>query len=132
MKPELEYLIVCEYFSISGGNKMNILGVFQELNLIDSKPVSFSFSLVGRLLDVSVGKHSLKIAIYEPNGDKEVATVDLPENESTGTPVSLGFKFNLVEFSKIGKYRIKVFVDGEEVVGREHGIVVKNNAKSGK
>ena len=96
-------------------NKNSVIDVFDIIQLPSGQNFTYqSFYVHGKLLNVPKGNAAIDVRIMDPTKEKVVSVVNLAGNLENGD-VSITAFFALVKFTEIGRYQIKLSVNGSEL-----------------
>ena len=131
---KLNFLHVCDYASFDQMGKLNILGVFENVNSVKFPYQHPQFFVVANVLIFKSGEYECVIRVIDQDSI-ELGKFILPKVNMTlvkGQPeVKLGVvgQFNSIKFEKPGKYKIEIVIDGDIVDSKEisaHQVINKN------
>jgi hypothetical protein len=114
--PQLLYSIVCDDVRLEMGNKLSLMGIFQNVFLPSFPAVILRFATVNHW--VGAGDYQTQVRIMSPDG-KEVA-VSAPTMfriEPEGYADNVTF-FGNVALERAGTYSIQTAIDGKLVAER--------------
>jgi hypothetical protein len=128
---KLNFLHICDYASFSEGGKLNILGIFENINAPSipyAHPQMFivsnvSFKKSGNIKKVIkiVSDDNIEIAKLEFS-----VNVKIPADKKTAN-IGVAGQLNGTRFEKFGKYKIQVFIN-DKLIG-ENEISILNSSK---
>ena len=124
MNPWVKYLVTTEYASQDRNGNFTFGGVFTNVGIGPDKSFSLSFSIAGRIENVEDAIHSLKIVVLRPD-DTELTQVVAEKKQISGGAINFSFRFNLIEFTQIGMHKIKVYLDGRELINPQGEWVIE-------
>src|SRR4051812_34084593 len=111
--------VLADYANVTGDGKLNILGIFDRINLMQIPAVRPQMHLVLRLEAHSAEQnrsHDVEIRLQDPEGVVifEVKGEIVPRGE-TGMPVSSNqiLTLNNLQLEKIGDYRFVVLINDD-------------------
>ncbi|HEX6557910.1 MAG TPA: hypothetical protein VF021_00565 [Longimicrobiales bacterium] len=111
--------VLADYANVTGDGKLNILGIFDRINLMQVPAVHPQMHLVLRLEAHPAElerAHGIEIRLQDPEGTSifEVNGEIVPRGEP-GRPVSTNqiLTLNNLQLEKIGDYRFVVIIDGD-------------------
>jgi hypothetical protein len=116
---QVKLAVLADYANVTGDGKLNILGIFDRINLMQVPAVHPQMHLVLRL-DAHPAElnrsHAIEIRLQDPEGVVifEVKGEIVPQGEA-GRPVSTNqiLTLNNLQLEKIGDYRFVVLVNGD-------------------
>lgn len=120
MKSKLNFLHVCDYVSFAEGGKLNIMGVFKNINA-QKTPVVHQLMFV--VLNFSIfksGKYELILKILEEKNKIEVTrqnfnlNISIPKGKKKAE-VGITGQLNNVKFENFGRYKIQALLDDDFV-----------------
>jgi hypothetical protein len=109
----LVYSIVCDDVRVEMGNKLSLMGVFENIFFTAFPSVLLKFSVVNHWH--GVGEYETQVRLLYP--DKRECVVSQPSKfliESLGYADNVTF-FTNVAFDRSGTYTIQTFIDGKAV-----------------
>lgn len=113
---KLNFIHVCDNAFVSNdGNKLNIIGIFENIHSESYPAIHPKFSIVTGISALA-GSHNIDIKIFKDEESDPITnvggTIKIPEQESGGNFIA---NFIGVVFSEKGRYRIKVYSDEDEL-----------------
>lgn len=117
MKPEIIYLVTADHALIESNNKPSIIGIFNNIYLTGNKtsvtlPQMYVFARIAN----AKGVKDVEVTIYDPKGEKFGDSVKLSYKGTDNLPtIQLKALFTIRQFKEIGKYTIRIKLDGVEV-----------------
>ena len=117
----VNYLLVCEYVTQDEHNRVDLVRVFNAVHAkkLPTAPKRFvvALSVNVKKEDVRNSSIDIKVEIRKPDGSIHAKAEGKPKNipNSGGTiaaPIDMSGK---LAFEKKGEYKIKLFVNGEEI-----------------
>ena len=127
---KLNFLHVCDYASFSEGGKLNILGIFENINASKIPYTHPQMFVVLNILIKKKGNYKKIIIRFIQNANEaEIAGVEIPMNikmSSAKKEFKIGSvgQLNSVKFEEYGKYKIQIFID-EYLIGEKEIIISK-------
>jgi hypothetical protein len=116
---QVKLAVLADYANVTGDGKLNILGIFDRINLLQIPAAHPQMHLVLRLdahaaeLDRS---HAVEIRLHDPDGNTifEVQGEIVPHGEA-GQPVSTNqiLTLNNLQLEKVGNYRFVVLINND-------------------
>ena len=120
----VDFLLTCDYASVTQDRKLNILGVFDRLFGPEAPVLHPLFYVAFHLRDAQVGQHKLQVRVIGEDSGQVVrsmsTTVDIVE-ENTGHRGIVPIR--LAEFDDFGTYFVSLFVDDKRVTTRTLEVV---------
>lgn len=123
-KLNLNFLHVCDYASFDQIGKLNILGIFENINSFIFPYTHPQFFVVANISVLKTGKYECVIKINDPD-DIEVSKFALQNieinitKEQPNPTLGVVAQFNSIKFNKSGKYKIETLIDGESIFSKE-------------
>lgn len=120
IKPKLNFLHVCDYASFDQMGKLNILGLFENINSIQFPYQHPQFFVVANILISNSGEYECVIRVTDSD-NIEISKFALPKvkvnlnKDQLNTNLGIVGQFNGTKFDKSGEYKIEVVIDGEIV-----------------
>lgn len=118
---KLNFGFVCDYASFGMGGKLNILGIFKNINGLDLPIIHPQLFIVVNVLIDKEGTYKEVIKLIRKEDNQEIIT-PLEFNLSAskqpeGKKIEWGVvgQINNIKFEKSGKYEFKIFVNDELV-----------------
>ncbi|MCG2694816.1 hypothetical protein L6261_01910 [Candidatus Parcubacteria bacterium] len=125
-KPKLNFLHICDYVSFSEG-KLNILGVFKNINANSLPMVHSQMFVVSNLTLEKGGKYKQSVKIINDKNKDEVflkdLNIEIPENKKK-VEVGMITQLNDINFINYGKYKIQIFIN-DEMIGESEIEIIK-------
>ena len=119
-KNKLNFLHICDYASFGEAGKLNILGIFENINSLKFPYQHPQFFVAANISIVEPGEHECVLRVNDP--DKvEIGKFSLPKikininKDQQNANIGIIGQFNGVNFSKPGDYNVQVLIDGEVV-----------------
>ena len=109
----LAYSIVCDDVRVEMGNKLSLMGVFENVFFTAFPSVLLKFAVVNHWH--GVGEYETQVRLLAP--DKRDFVVSQPSRfliENFGYADNVTF-FTTVAFDKAGTYTLQTFIDGKQV-----------------
>jgi len=108
---QLVYCIVCDDVRIEMGNKLSLMGVFENIFLQSFPAVLLKFAVVNHW--EGNGEYETQVKVLNPERREVVASAP-----STFTIENNGYADNItmftnVQFERSGPYTVQVFIDGK-------------------
>lgn len=127
---KLNFLHVCDYASFSEGGKLNILGIFENINASKIPYIHPQMFVVLNILIKKAGNYKKIVTRFvQDNNKTEIARTEFPMNIKM-PPAKGEFRIgsvgqlNSVKFKEYGGYKIQIFVD-EYLIGEKKITVSK-------
>lgn len=120
MKPEIVYIIASDNSIVEEGTKkLTLVGLFKKVNILEGSLVTTipSMTIVARIANAE-GKKNAEIRITDPE-NQPFASAKLTGEAPKGD-LDLRAVFSVVEFRKLGKYRIEIILDDEMLETNKH------------
>ena len=113
---QLQYSLLCDDVRIEIGNKVSLMGLFENIFLPQFPAVLLRFATINHW--VGVGDFETQVRIFSPDG-KEIASSALSafRIESQGYADNVTFFAN-VSLERAGTYHVRTFLDGKMVFER--------------
>jgi hypothetical protein len=114
---QLVYCIVCDDVRLEMGNKLSLMGVFENVFLPGFPSVLLKFAIVNHW--EGVGQYETQVKIVNPDRREVVASVPstfMIENQGYADNVTF---FTNVSFDRPGAYSVLIFINGKQV-GEKH------------
>ena len=113
---QLVYSILCDDVRLEMGNKLSLMGIFENVYLQQFPAVLFRFAAVNHW--VGAGDYETQVRVVSPEG-REVAQ----SSQSTLRIEPEGYADNVTFFANVsleraGRYSIQTFIDGKVVAQR--------------
>jgi len=113
---QLIYSIICDDVRLEMGNKLSLMGVFENVFLPVFPSVLLKFAIVNHW--EGVGQFETQVRILNPERREVVASVP-----STFVIENLGYADNITFFTNVGfdrpgQYAVQIFIDGKNVSER--------------
>ena len=119
---EVTLAVLADYANISREGKLNILGVFSELN-----PPSLPFRLPQMFLVISIEttaaeggrEFPFQVLLWDDDGNERLSleqtlAVPAPSQPSEGRTINQLLGLSGVRFDKVGDYAFRILISGEE------------------
>ncbi len=116
---QVKLAVVADYANVSSEGKLNILGIFDRINVSDLPAAHPQMHLILRLEAHSAERdrpHKIEIRLHDPDGQTifELAGEIVPRGESGQAIVSNQIlTINNMAIAKVGEYTFIVFVDND-------------------
>ena len=113
---KLVYSIICDDVRIEMGNKLSLMGVFENIFMPAFPSVLLKFAIVNHW--VGVGQFETHVKVLAP--DRKEVVVSSPSKfsiENNGYADNVTF-FTNVSFGRSGAHIIQIYIDGELVAER--------------
>jgi len=110
---QLVYCIVCDDVRIEMGNKLSLMGVFENIFLPAFPSVLLKFAVVNHW--EGVGQYETQVKIVNP--ERREVVVSVPSTfgiESQGYADNVTF-FTNVSFDRAGPYAVLIYINGKQV-----------------
>lgn len=116
---QVKLAVLADYANVTGDGKLNILGIFDRMTVIELPAVHPQMHLVLRL-EAHVAErdrmHIVEIRLHDPDGETifDVKGDIVPHGESPG-PVSTNqiLTLNNLQLTKMGGYNFLIFVNND-------------------
>lgn len=117
-KPTINYLLICEYASLSTHNKVNILGVFDDIHANGLPAKMNQIQFVSNITVYKSKKYEIEIRVLpsEKNAEpvaKFGTSLDVDDKKSKSNKIIVVGVLNNVFFPKFGEYNFNLYVDGD-------------------
>ena len=110
---QLVYSLLCEDVRLELGNKLSLMGIFENVFLPSFPAVMLRFATVNHW--VGVGDFETQVRITAPDGHEIAASAPSAFRiESQGYADNITF-FGNVSLERAGTYQIRVYLDGKAV-----------------
>jgi hypothetical protein len=110
---QLVYTIVCDDVRLEAGNKLSLMGIFENLFLTSFPAMLLKLAVVNHW--VGAGDFETQVRVLAPNGQEiAVAVPSTFHIESQGHADNVTF-FTNVAFERAGAFTIQTFLDGRAV-----------------
>jgi hypothetical protein len=116
---QVKLALLADYANVTGDGKLNILGIFDRINLVQVPAVHPQMHLILRLEAHAAERdrsHKIEIRLHDPDGATifEVNGDIVPHGEGAH-PVSTNqiLTLNNLQLEKIGAYKFVVFVNND-------------------
>lgn len=126
MKPTLSYLVPTNrILQDSTSTKFTAIDVFSLIWIPKDQPFTLqSFSVLGRVFNLSLGQFKGDVKIIDPSG--VILQTSTIEGDIKGGDLAFAAVFNLVKIEKEGKHFIRFSVNGRDLEdGDRYFIVVQ-------
>lgn len=116
---KLNFGFVCDYASFGVGGKLNILGIFKNINGLSLPIIHHQLFIVANILIDREGTYKEVIKLVRKEDDQEIITpleFNLSASEQPeGKKIELGVvgQINNIKFEKSGEYEFRIFVNDE-------------------
>jgi hypothetical protein len=110
---QLLYCIVCDDVRLEMGNKLSLMGVFENVFLPSFPAVLLKFAIVNHW--EGVGQYETQVKIVNPERREVVASVPstfMIENQGYADNITF---FTNVAFDRAGPYAAQIFINGKQV-----------------
>jgi hypothetical protein len=110
---QLVYCIVCDDVRLEMGNKLSLMGVFENVFLPGFPSVLLKFAIVNHW--EGVGQYETQVKIVNPDRREVVASVPstfMIENQGYADNVTF---FTNVSFDRPGAYSVLILINGKQV-----------------
>src|ERR1051326_471674 len=110
---QLVYFIVCDDVRLEMGNKLSLMGVFENVFLPGFPSVLLKFAVVNHW--EGVGQYETQVKVVSP--ERREVVVSVPSTfgiESQGYADNVTF-FTNVSFDRAGPYAVLTFINGKQV-----------------
>jgi hypothetical protein len=116
---DVEILALCDAATANADGKLNMLGVFDQIQSLNvpTKPITCSLVTRIRFSKIEEGQKAVRISIVDADGKPVLPTLDanvdvrVPQNESSGTvQVILGIP--QLSLPAHGEYAVDLAIDG--------------------
>ena len=110
---QLIYCIVCDDVRIKMGNKLSLMGVFENIFLPGFPSVLLKFAVVNHW--EGVGQYETQVKIVSPERREVVTSVPstfVIENQGYADNVTF---FTNVSFDRAGPYAVAIYINGKQV-----------------
>ncbi len=113
--PYIKYLLSAEYITQDNFNKPIIAGVFDKVFKTESgkQEIIFSFGIASRIGDFKEGK-KITVKVFGPGKFEKESSITIPEGIED-IELNTLFRFELIQIKDVGRYEIKMFLDGNEI-----------------
>lgn len=117
---ELKFAVLADSANVSIEGKMNLLGVFDEINAPKFPVVHAQMTLALRIEahPSEVGDHQVRVRIADEDGEPIVPELGVPfkvqkkPGVAMAAPSAIILQLNGVKFPKPGAYSIDILIDG--------------------
>ncbi len=131
------YLLLCDHAFLSEGGKLNVLGVFETINLAQIPGVHLKCALVGNISinDSSIKDALIEVSLKDPEANSVLLNIPgmkMPVSKVSNEPGKINFILELgnLKFEKEGIYTFVVKVNGEHLADYEFMVnKVKENKR---
>lgn len=102
---------ICDHAFISLGGKLNIIGIFDEINITKSGAIHPQMSVALILNGEKNQKFSYYFDLEDPSGNKLVDTSNTPQDAVSGKNGNINIIINLVnlKLNNAGRYKIGIY-----------------------
>jgi len=121
---KLNFLHVCDYASFDQMGKLNIMGLFENINSIKFPYQHPQFFVVANVSISESGEYECVIRVTDQD-NTEIGKFVLPKvkmnfkKEQQNTKLGIVGQFNGIKFEKPGKYKIEIVIDGDSIDAQE-------------
>ena len=121
MEPKLNFIHVCDYASMSEGGKVNILGIFKNINIFGQNfPVTHpQLYVVSNVSVTNSGIYKQKLKLIDENNEEIIPPLPFSSNVVLGQDgtAEIGLIANLValEFPKLGVYKFVLDINDVKI-----------------
>jgi len=119
MQPYLNYLLISSDLIVDRGGSVTPVRIFDTFRLpVDGKPYQASFYVSARFYLNETGRRdiNMEIRIYKPDGELLARAPINGKSLKLEDAITVFNKFEAVKFDTAGKYPIKFYVEGEEII----------------
>lgn len=114
---KLNFVHLCDKAFLSIEGKLNLIGIFKNINVPKFPAVHPQMTVVVNLdIDKSV---NLKIRVQRKEAKEPLATMEVkldpPKNEKGASEMGFISDFNNVKFEKSGEYEIEILIDNKPI-----------------
>ena len=135
-KIKFDFLHTCDYVSVDQFGKLNLLGVFENINTLDFPLINHQFFVVTNILISESGNYECVIKISDPDSTEigKFVMGDLKVSIGKDNPTfALGIiaQFNNIKFEKAAKYKLEVIIEGVSIFSKDLPVqqILNKNAK---
>lgn len=116
---QVKLAVLADYANVTGDGKLNILGIFDRMTVVELPAVHPQMHLVLRLEAHSAEQdrvHTVEIRLHDPDGQTIFdVTGEIVPHGDAGSPVSTNqiLTLNNLQLMKIGGYTFLIFVNND-------------------
>lgn len=126
-EPKLNFLHICEYAHVSDG-KLSIIDVFDNIWSAKEPITNPKFFIVTNVTYKDRRSFNLSVKIFHPITENEIAgtSKEITKDNESGSHNLISMFIN-TSFPNWGRYKIKVFIDNNELDGNYYLNISPNN-----
>lgn len=111
------FAFICDYASFSEGAKLNILGIFSNINTVKIPITQPQLYFVANLSFKQIGLYKVAVRLQSPSREDIIKPLEFDASIKSSLTNEFGIlaQINAVSFSTEGKYVFRVFVDDKLV-----------------
>lgn len=111
---EINFAHLCDMAFLSNTGKLNIIGIFENINI---RKVPFKYSRITLVMNLALekGKHSFKLRIAKVDTNTELAKIEGEINSHHGGPAGVINEFIDLVFNETGAYQAEIWIDNEPI-----------------
>jgi len=112
---KLNYAHLCDHASLSKDGKVNILGVFRNINALNFPAIHSQMYVVTNVSVDESRNYVQVINLIKEDSPDEIIASARANMEATSGELNLGFlgKFNNIRFETPGRYKFQIYVDND-------------------
>ncbi len=121
---KLHFIHICEEAFFSEDKKLNVIGIFDEI-LASSFPAGHPKFVVVTGISGKIGDYEEVIEVLSPSGEAVIkSTPKTITIAREGQRAHLAVQFINVIFKELGKYKVVVKINGEQINGNDDFIKI--------